>query len=193
MEADYQIPEPVLFNLIKHHLGYIRDFIDNPVAFTLPGSLPAPLKGILLQRLKHIGTTVMDVYTGKLSVRDICEEITEHLRLVNLLDFEKYSVWTGRNPENYRTITLSDESEWTMKFHNEHNRYVHIFPARNSRYTFRVKGNTLKTALIYLILIGKDMITGEDLNRVRPYLGLSPVKDAIEAKAIVEMIEILRG
>jgi hypothetical protein len=80
-----------------------------------------------------------------------------------------------------------------VKFHDEHDRYVHIFPARNSRYTFRVKGNTLKSALIYLILIGKDMITGEDLNKVRPYLGLSPVKDAIEAEAIVEMIEILRG
>jgi hypothetical protein len=56
-----------------------------------------------------------------------------------------------------------------------------------------VRGNTLKSAVIYLILIGKDKITGDDLNKVRPMLGLSPVKGEIEAEAIVEMIEIIRG
>ncbi len=28
MKADSQIPEPFLFNLIKHHLGFIREFVN---------------------------------------------------------------------------------------------------------------------------------------------------------------------
>jgi hypothetical protein len=46
--------------------------------------------------------------------------------------------------------------------------------------------------LIYNIIIGKDLVTGDDLNKVRPLLGLSPVKDAIDTEAILELIEILR-
>jgi hypothetical protein len=187
MKAEYQIAEPILFNPIKHHLGYLKGFIETSIC------PPAPLKGVISQSLKHIGSTVMDIYAGPFSISRICDEIIKFLSLNNLTDVEKYSFWTGRNPENFRIITLSDESEWMLKFRNDNNRYVHIFPVRNSRYTFRVKGNTLKSALIYLILIGKDMITGEDLNKVRTYLGLSPVKDVIDAEAIVEMIEILRG
>jgi hypothetical protein len=41
-------------------------------------------------------------------------------------------------------------------------------------------------------LIGKDYITGDDLNQARVLLGLSPVKDPAETEAITEMIEILR-
>ena len=87
---------------------------------------------------------------------------------------------------------LSDGSQWTFKYHNNPQRFVHLFPARNSQHTFRVKANTLKSALIYNIIIGKDLVTGDDLNKVRPLLGLSPVKDSIETEAIMEMIEILR-
>lgn len=214
MKDDYQISEPILFNLLKHHLGFIKDFIELNVdphapgkVQSLPSDPPAPLKaqsltgcppaalkgGGFSNSLRHIGTTVMDIYTGELNVSRICEEIKEYLRVHNLADIEKYSAWTGISPDSFRIITLSDDSRWTMKFHNDHNRYVHIFPARNSKYTFRVKGNTLKSALIYLIIIGKDMVTGEDLNKVRPLLGLSPVKDITDAEAIMEMIEILRG
>jgi len=56
-----------------------------------------------------------------------------------------------------------------------------------------VKSNTLKSALIYNIIIGKDLVTSDDLNKVRPLFGLSPVKNAIDTEAIVEMIEILRS
>jgi hypothetical protein len=46
--------------------------------------------------------------------------------------------------------------------------------------------------LIYLIIIGKDLVTGDDLNNVRSLLGLSPVNDTLDTEAILEMIEILR-
>ena len=50
-----------------------------------------------------------------------------------------------------------------------------------------------KSSLDYTIIIGKDLITGDDLNKVRPLLGLSPVKDSLDTEAILEMIEILRA
>ena len=187
MKPEDQIPEPLLFNLLKHHLGYIRSFVE----INIDGAdsmIPA-----LVKDLKHIGSTVMDIYAGGLPPQQICVEACDYLSFHKLSDIERYSAWTGQSHDSYRIIALSDGSEWTMKFHNDCERYVHIFPARNSVHTFRVRGNTLKSALIYLVLIGKDMVTGEDLNKVRPILGLSPVKDEIEAEAIVEMIEIIRG
>jgi hypothetical protein len=185
MKDEFQIPEPLLFNVLKHHLGYIRSFIEKHSDNNAENNL--------LKELKHIGTTVMDVYSGSLAIRDICRETADYLSKHKLSNIEKFVAWTGNSAESFRIITLSDDSEWTMKFQNDHSRFAHIFPARNSVHTFRVRGNTLKSAVIYLILIGKDKITGDDLNKVRPMLGLSPVKDEIEAEAIVEMIEIIRG
>jgi hypothetical protein len=147
---------------------------------------------VLARDLKHIGTSVMDIYTGSLQIKNVCTEVADFLLVKDLQDRETYSVWTGTKMDSFRIIPLSDGSQWTLKFHNNPQRFVHIFPARNSQYTFRVKSNTLKSALIYNIIIGKDLVTGDDLNKVRPLLGLSPVKDTIDTEAILEMIEILR-
>lgn len=187
MNTDFHIPEPFVFNPIKHHLGFIKEFIYQNVDHS----------GSDIQRLtrdlKHIGTSVMDIYTGAMSIRNIFAEAEELLRQKNISDRESYSAWAGTKIECFRIITFSDGSKWTFKFHDHPQRFVHIFPARSSQHTFRVKSNTLKSALIYLIIIGKDFITGDDLNKVRPLLGLSPVKDPIDTEAILEMIEILRS
>jgi len=187
MNTDYQIPEPILFNPIKHHLGFIKEFIN----FNIDKS-GSDIQ-VLTRDLKHLGTSVMDIYTGSLSIRNICNEIEEFLKQKDILRIETYSVWAGTMIDCFRIIPLSDDSQWTLKFHNNPQRFVHIFPARNSQHTFRVKSNTLKSALIYIIIIGKDFVTGYDLNNVRPILGLSPVKDALDTEAILEMIEILRS
>jgi len=186
MNIDYQIPEPFLFNPVKHHLGYIKEFIN--LKIDKPG---LEIQG-LTRDLKHIGTSVMDIYTGRLSIRKIYLETEEFLWKKDLLRIETYSKWTGLKINCFRINTLSDGSQWTLKYHDNPRRFIHIFPARNSQHTFRVKSNTLKSALIYIILIGKDLVTGKDLNNVRPLLGLSPVKDPIDTEAILEMIEILR-
>jgi hypothetical protein len=57
----------------------------------------------------------------------------------------------------------------------------------------RIKANTLKSAILYYIIIGKDFISRNDLNKARALLRLSPIKDPAEAEAITEMIEMLRG
>ena len=180
------IPEPFLFSPLKHHLGFMREFINLKT-----DELHSDIKD-LTKELKHLGTSVMDVYTGSLEVRNICIEVAVYLNQKGLLEKESFADWAGIKTDCFRIISLSDGSQWTLKYHDDRVRFVHIFPARNSQHTFRVKSNTLKSAMIYYILIGKDLVTGDDLNKVRPLLGLSPIKDSVDAEAILEMIEILR-
>jgi len=183
--ADYQIPEPFLFNPLKHHLGYIREFIN---LRTNQDSID-DIKN-LVRELKHLGTSVTDVYTGSLSVIDICREIDEIVCCREL-----GPVIPTITSE---IISLSDGSQWTIKYHNDKLRYIHIFPARiysngsQPAGSLRIKSNTLKTAVLYNILIGKDYINKEDLNNVRIRLGLSPVKSTTDSGAVLEMIDILR-
>jgi hypothetical protein len=187
MITDPEIPEPILFNPLKHHLGFIREFI-----YQKTEAEPNSDQTILIKELKHLGTSVMDVYTGTLFISNICEEVRLFLIQKEFLERECYARWTGKRINDFRLLLLSDGSQWTLKYHDNLQRFVHIFPARGSQHTFRVKSNTLKSALLYYILVGKDFITGDDLNKVRPLLGLSPIKDPEEAKTITDMIEILR-
>jgi len=53
--------------------------------------------------------------------------------------------------------------------------------------------NSLKTVILYFIIIGKDYLTTDDLNRIRLFIGLSPIKDTVDTRAIAEMIEFIRG
>lgn len=188
MIADNQIPEPILFNPLKHHLGFIKDFVGIRSETGRKNDV-----NDLVKELKHLGTSVMDVYNGKLTINKICLEVLEFLFEKRLSERLSFSAWTGTKIDEYRIILLSDGSEWTLKYQNNNSRFVHIFPARGSRYSFRVKSNTLKSALLYYIKVGKDFVTGEDLNSVRPLIGLSPVRDAADSEAIVEMIEIIRN
>jgi hypothetical protein len=187
MNPDYQIPEPFLFNPLKHHLGFIKKFIDLKIEDKSGNDVKK-----LINELKHLGKSVMDVYTGSLSITEICKEAEIFLEQKNILDRELFSLWAGIKINDFRIITLSDDSQWTLKYYNNKVRYVHLFPARSSSHSFRVKSNTLKSALLYYIIIGKDFITGDDLNKVRTHLYLSPIKDAVDTEAITEMIEILR-
>lgn len=181
------VPEPFQFNPLKHHLMHIREFISE----RLTGEKSTDLKG-LIKELKHIGTSVMDVYTGSLEAGDIFQEVLEFLDKNKLNNRRIFSDWTGIKFNDFKIVTLSDSSQWMLKYHNDESRYVHIFPSRQSPHTFRVKANTLKSAILYYIIIGKDYISRKDLNNARSLLGLSPVKDPADTEAITGMIEILR-
>ena len=135
----------------------------------------------------------MDIYSGILSPEDVFKEIMKFLEANNLIEKHAYIEWAGSDPKDLKTIELYDGSRWVMKYYNNEVRFVHLFPARYSPHSFRVKANTLKSAILYIICIGKDFVTEEDLNIARAFAGLSPVKDVVDAEAITEMIEILRG
>jgi len=185
--SSFQIPEPFQFNPLKHHFTFIREYLASKI-----GAEESIDIKILVKEVKHIGSSVTDVYTGSLPVEGICREIKGYLKKNRLDKSTSFSEWTGIRYSDYKTVCLSDASQWTLKFHNDNRRFVHIFPARLSPHSFRVKANTLKSAILYYILIGKDFISADDLNRARALLGLPPVKDTDESEAITETIEMLR-
>lgn len=185
---EYSIPEPLVFNPLKHYLPFIKSFIDIK---TSDGSGQDPKE--LIKELKHLGTSVMDVYTGSMSLNEICNEVNDILTAKNLISKETFAGWAGTDFKNFKIVPFSDSSCWTMKYHDNDKRYVHIFPSRSSPFTFRIKANTLKSAILYLIIIGKDYVTEDDLNLARALTGLSPVKEVTETEAVTEMIDILRS
>jgi hypothetical protein len=188
MDYIVHIPEPIMFNPLKHYLAFIREFVSSRTL-----AINDPRLKELSRELKHIGTCVMDIYTGNLSQESIFKEILEFLEINNLKAKEKYKEWAGTGFDDYRIIPLSDTSQWTLKYNNHETRYVHIFPARSSPHSFRIKANTLKSAILYIIIFGKDFISDDDLNAARALAGLSPVREAADAEAVTEMIDILRN
>lgn len=179
------IPEPFKFNRLKHHLLYIRSFIADSLIRNIT-------KEELLSSLKHTGNSVMDVYSGSLPVSGILTEITTLLKTGDIYTHEKFRDWTGTDPSAFRLLKLSDDSIWTIRYSPDARRYIHIFPSRGSAKTFRYKANTMKTAILYLILNGKDYISETDLNAARSHALLSPVKNISETRSIAELIEMLR-
>ncbi|HLN55479.1 MAG TPA: hypothetical protein VK207_05785 [Bacteroidales bacterium] len=181
----FRIPEPFQFNPLKHHFAFIRDFMTENEATAINSDL--------LRSISQIGTSVMDIYNGNLGITEILEEVSSFLKNEIHFSKEEFAAWTGTRFSDFRLHTLEDGSRWTLKFHDSSIRYVHLFPARLSPYTFRVKANTLKSALMYCICYGKDFITEDDLNSARAMINLSPVKEISETEAISGMIEILRN
>ncbi len=181
------LPEPILFNPLKHYLAFIREFVSSRTL-----TINNPRLKELTRELKHIGTCVMDIYTGVLTQEEIFKEVLDFLKTNDLKEKEAYKSWTGTDFDNYRIVALSDTSQWTLKYHDHETRYVHIFPARSSPHSFRIKANTLKSAILYIIIFGKDFVSDDDLNAARALMGLSPVKEVADAEAVTEMIEILR-
>jgi hypothetical protein len=182
------IPAPVMFNPLKHHLGFIREFTrawsDRTYNHTD--------QTVMISELKHLGSSVMDVYSGTLSIEQICYEVMAFPEVNRLTEKEKFASRGRRKISDFTILTLSDSSSWSVSCNNNSRLWVHIFPARGSIHSFRIKSNTIRSAILYHILIGKDYVTNYDLNIVRSLLGLSPVKDTVDAEAINEMIEILR-
>jgi hypothetical protein len=182
------IPEPLVFTPLKHHLGYIKNFI---LENTGAGRPDANIE--VVKELRHIGGSVMDIYTGEMTDTEIGEEFLCYIRSKKLSDRKVYCKWAGTGALDFKTIWLSDGSQWVMKYHDNEQRFVHFFPARFSPHSFRIKANTLKSAILYQIFVGKDYVTEEDLNTARAIASLSPVNDIFDTEAISEMIEMLRG
>lgn len=186
---EYNVPSPLTFNPLKHHLPYIRDFVNLNIRLTAEREWNS---SEVRKMLKHLGTSVMDVYNGPLHLSRIFAEILDYLEARKLLSGNSFASWAGTGFSSFRIISLTDKSDWILKYNDNEKRYVHIFPAKKSPHTFRIKSNTLKSAILYLIMEGKDYVTRDDLNRARAITGLPPVKNVEETRAVMEMIDILR-
>jgi hypothetical protein len=72
MTDKYIVPPPVLFNALKHHLGYIKDFIERSAA--------GNYIEVVVRQLLLIGESQMDLYLGALTPERIAYQITKHLQ-----------------------------------------------------------------------------------------------------------------
>lgn len=186
---DFGTPFPVLFNCIKHHSGYVSEFIRS-IDITCPDDLQL-LKGAF----NIIGSSQMDLYTGKLMPMQIAGEITSWLKTKELLNKSVYLSWLNTAKLKYREIKLSDGSVWVLLPGKTAGRHVHIHPGRYSRFTVRVRSETLKTAIAVLCFCnchGKDHTNLKVINEARTeLLDLSPVKEVSLQRGLGKMIGIL--
>ena len=153
---------PIIFNAIKHHLGFIRTFVEH-----------TDNKNLSTDLLK-IGGSQMDLYIGDLTTEQIFAETTAFLHKNDWYAVDKYKEQL-KNNGHYIECILSDDSTWTLRLGIDDVQYIHIHPSRYARHTLRVKAGVLKTAIAFLARQETDVSTGT-VNVVRKDLDLSPVK-----------------
>lgn len=183
------LPLPVLTNPLKHHAGYITDYIK----FIEIKSAAGVEK--LKTDIKEIGKSQMDLYTGHLSLEKIAEDIKSFLKSNHCLEKKAYVSWINSSGRRFRTITITDGSKWILLPGNLQERWVHIHPARYSPFTLRVRSETLKTVIAVLCYCKNYGLGYPGLNVVNRarinLLHLSPMKEISPEKGTGKLIRIL--
>jgi hypothetical protein len=165
------LPRPVLFHALKHHVLYIREFIRLQ-HMADEASLKAALR--------TIGRSQLDLYLGALSPLQIATETIDYLQEQGALEYDAYRGFISGAGADYRVFTLSDGSDWVLRWGEVAGRHVHLHPARYSRETMRVKANTLKTAIASHLIFaqtGQSVTNLALINQARTqWLDLPPLK-----------------
>jgi hypothetical protein len=172
MSGHCNVPPPVLFNCLKHHLGYIREYILTTALSKNMASMP--------HQLLLIGESQMDLYTGELTPGMIALQIIKLLQENGNYKKDQYLNYIRVQSTGYQTLQISDTSVWVLRLGEQEERYIHMHPGRYSLQTIRVKANTLKTAIalsIWMKVYDHRELTLALLNLVRKeILAASPVK-----------------
>jgi hypothetical protein len=182
------IPIPVLFNCWKHHLGFIKERIQ--------GIRPVREYFLedILSHLLTIGESQMDLYLGGLSPTEIAGQVIKKINKFGVYLFVDYEAWVTNEGKDYKLITLSDKTIWTLRIGLDKERYIHIHPARNTFNTIRVRAMTLKTAILVLSWVKINGGVINDLtiiNKVRKnYLSEPPVKNLSINKGLRKLFSI---
>jgi len=183
MMMEQPLPEPILFHPLKHHLGFLKDFVASSIASPEPE---------LIRTFKRIGGSQLDLYIGPLSPLQIAEEVILYLQQQCLLMPEEYQSYLGAG--GYRLCSLSDGSAWTLRWGVHAGRHVHLHPGRYSLHTLRVKANHLKTALAVAIASIKynQPVTLPLLNQVRAgWLALPPVPGYTSEEGLGKVLDLV--
>lgn len=172
------IPFPIRFNPLKHHRNYILDMLETASGETI------------IDQLDQLCNNYIDIYTGMIIPAAIGKEVISILDSKMALSENDFIGWVGSN-KGFRQIKLTDNSEWVVRKSVDPERYIHIHPARSGAFTVRFKGSGLKTAfeLKTNIRDGEEMLSLENVNRVRMHIGLSPVKKLERNKGILKCYE----
>ncbi|HEY4652163.1 MAG TPA: hypothetical protein VIG72_12160 [Pontibacter sp.] len=181
------LPFPILFHPLKHHLGYIKAFIHEQA------HQPATTTATALRR---IGQSQLDFYTGNLMPTQIAEEVVLHLQHHGLLSPEAFQEYLAACSRRYQTITLSDSTDWVLRWGTVAGRYVHLHPARYATQTIRVKAISLKTAIATIVAAARTnySIDLELVNKVRAeWLQLPPLTVLTPTEGAGKLITLLQA
>ncbi|MEO1050434.1 MAG: hypothetical protein AAFX87_07400 [Bacteroidota bacterium] len=184
-----QLEGNIIFNSIKHHLGYIRSRIEWAVQNEADYLSP------ILSELLFIGSSTMDLYTGSLLSTEIMLDISNTLRQTGHFEKAAYLEWLQENDGGYQLVEINDGSSWTLRKGDDELKYIHIHPARHAKFSVRVHANALKTAILALIIgriSSSDPCDVSLVNEVRKnMLDLSPIKSVTNDSGIGEVIALL--
>jgi hypothetical protein len=181
------ISKPVLLNCWKHHAGFIRSMIKQYRRG--PGThLDSLLSEILL-----IGESLMDLYLGELTPKQIADSTIQFSRQNEIFNIEDFKEWLKEERTDYRIIQLGDRSKWTLRLGRKEDRYIHIHPSRYSPHTLRIRSTSLKSAILVRVLA--KHYSGNQLVKVnsirKEYLDLPPLKSLKSGSALLSLIKLL--
>lgn len=177
----------ILFNSWKHHAGYIISQLKQAEKLGWE---------YFAQEVKAIGNNQMDLYLGDLTAEEIGREIPEILQANNIHSKEAYEEWITETGQQFRLLTLSDESVWTLLWSVGTERYMHIHPARYSLHTRRARGTVLKTVIMShaYAKVEHKSIDISLINQVRKeILGLSPIQHLKPKEGLGKMLVFFQG
>ncbi len=167
-----ELPKPIALNCWKHHLGFVKHLLKNQTNYSRS-------EIFIREIIQFIGESQFDFYTGTLDAYSIAEEVISQMKLLNSLNLTDYKAWIYSEGSDYKCISLSDGSNWTLRLGQSDDRYIHLHPSRHSKKTIRVKNSTLKTVYAFLFHYGLSdaEISIEKVNYVRnKFVKLPPFK-----------------
>lgn len=138
-----EIPQPFLLNGLKHHIEMLRGVVRRCVASE---SGAEGLEG-LARTVQVLGSSLMDMYHGGLTLPVIFSEVESQLKEQDAWEEANYRRWI-QETGTYRELFLSDGSRWVLYPVDIDGRYIHLHPGRKSPHSSRIRGNALKTAVM---------------------------------------------
>ena len=94
-----QLPAPILFHPLKHHLGYIKAFVAQS---------PTTSETELKAALQTIGSSQLDLYMGPLPPGQIAQEVLQYLNercLEHPVRYQEHLLATGTAYRSSRSPT----------------------------------------------------------------------------------------
>jgi len=183
---DSQVPEPFLFNGLKHHKLIAKNLIDAL-------NMKSISSEYALRLLLKTGNCAMDYYYGELSPIQIAEEIKIQLISIGLWGYNELTVHLNSLKGKFLNIDVSDSSIWTIVGGRDSSRYIHFHPARGSGFTIRIRAITLRTA-IFMKSNYDDLSLApllESINSIRVgILSESPIRDLSNAKQLIRLLSL---
>jgi hypothetical protein len=180
------LPKPIALNCWKHHLGFVIQQLNNQTSYS--GN-----EIFIREIVQFIGESQFDFYTGSLDVYSISHEVINQLKLLEVVNLADYRAWICSEGNDYKCISLSDGSSWTLRLGQNDDRYIHLHPSRHSKKTIRVKNSTLKTVYAMLFYYGltNASISIEKVNYVRSkFVKLPPFKPSSALIAISRLFDL---